>query len=106
MVRPQRPPSTVWDAVGAILVADSRPDPHTRLDCSGAPAASQVLDPIFYRRLAVTPTGTITSDNIGESVPKRDLYREGAKVYEQSRRFFGFVVPAVMKPARTLWHQI
>lgn len=37
---------------------------------------------------------------------KRNIYRDGARVYQQGRRFFGFVVPAVMKPARTLWHEI
>jgi hypothetical protein len=39
-------------------------------------------------------------------VPKRNIYREGARVYEKSRRFLGFVVPAVVKPAHTLWHEI
>jgi hypothetical protein len=39
-------------------------------------------------------------------VPKRNIYREGARVYSQSRKFLGFVVPAVLKPARTLWHEI
>ena len=39
-------------------------------------------------------------------MPKRNIYRDGARAYQQGRRFFGFVVPAVMKPARTLWHEI
>jgi hypothetical protein len=39
-------------------------------------------------------------------VPKRNIYREGARVYKEGRRFLGFVVPAVVKPAHTLWHQI
>jgi hypothetical protein len=39
-------------------------------------------------------------------VPKRNIYRDGARVYQESRRFLGFVVPAVLKPARTLWHEI
>jgi hypothetical protein len=39
-------------------------------------------------------------------VPKRNIYRDGARVYKESRRFLGIVVPAVMKPARTLWHQV
>jgi hypothetical protein len=39
-------------------------------------------------------------------VPKRNVYREGARVYQQSRKFLGFVIPAVLKPARTLWHEV
>ena len=39
-------------------------------------------------------------------MPKRNLYRDGAQAYKHSRKFLGFVVPAVMKPARTLWHEI
>ncbi len=39
-------------------------------------------------------------------MPKRNIYRDGARVYQESRRFLGFVVPAVLKPARTLWHEI
>ena len=39
-------------------------------------------------------------------MPKRNIYREGARVYKESRRFLRFVVPAVVKPAHTLWHQI
>ena len=39
-------------------------------------------------------------------MPKRNIYREGARVYKEGRRFLGFVVPAVVKPAHTLWHQI
>jgi nitrate reductase NapE component len=39
-------------------------------------------------------------------VPKRNIYRDGARVYQEGRRFLGFVVPAVLKPARTLWHEI
>lgn len=39
-------------------------------------------------------------------MPKRNIYRDGARVYLQGRRFLGFVVPAVLKPARTLWHQV
>jgi len=39
-------------------------------------------------------------------VPKRNIYRDGARVYHEGRRFLGFVVPAVLKPARTLWHEL
>jgi hypothetical protein len=39
-------------------------------------------------------------------VPKRNIYREGARAYQEGRRFLGFVVPAVLKPARTLWHEL
>jgi hypothetical protein len=39
-------------------------------------------------------------------VPKRNIYRDGARVYEQGRRFLGFVVPAVVKPAHTLLHEL
>ena len=39
-------------------------------------------------------------------MPKRNIYREGARVYKESRRFLRFVVPAVVKPAHSLWHQI
>ncbi len=39
-------------------------------------------------------------------MPKSNVYREGARVYQQSRKFLGFVVPAVLKPARTLWHEV
>ena len=39
-------------------------------------------------------------------MPKRSIYRDGARAYKESRRFFGFVVPAVLKPARTLWHEM
>lgn len=39
-------------------------------------------------------------------MPKRNIYRDGAKVYRNSRRFVTTVVPAVMKPARTLWHEL
>lgn len=39
-------------------------------------------------------------------MPKRNIYRDGARVYEHGRRFLGFVVPAVLKQARTLWHEI
>jgi len=39
-------------------------------------------------------------------VPRRNVYREGARVYSQSRKLLGFVIPAVLKPARTLWHEV
>jgi len=39
-------------------------------------------------------------------VAKRNIYRDGARVYQEGRRFLGFVVPAVVKPAHTLWHEI
>jgi hypothetical protein len=39
-------------------------------------------------------------------VARRNIYRDGARVYTQSRKFLGFVVPAVLKPARTLWHEV
>ncbi len=39
-------------------------------------------------------------------MPKRNIYRDGARAYKESRRFLGFVVPAVIKPARTLWHEL
>lgn len=34
------------------------------------------------------------------------MYREGAKVYREGRRFLNHVVPAVVKPAHTLWHEL
>ncbi|MFN7997802.1 MAG: hypothetical protein U0Q18_29555 [Bryobacteraceae bacterium] len=37
---------------------------------------------------------------------KRNIYKDGAKVYRHGRQFLGFVVPAVVKPARTLWHEV
>ena len=37
---------------------------------------------------------------------KRNVYQESARVYKQSRQFLGFVIPAVVKPARTLWHEV
>lgn len=37
---------------------------------------------------------------------KRNIYRDGARAYQQGRRFLGIVIPAVLKPARTLWHEI
>lgn len=46
-------------------------------------------------------------------MPKRNVYQEsarvyqqGAKAYKEGRRFLGFVIPAVLKPARTLWHEV
>jgi len=39
-------------------------------------------------------------------VPKRNIYRDGARVYKQGRRFLEHVVPAVVKPAHTLWHEL
>jgi len=39
-------------------------------------------------------------------VPRRNIYRDGARVYKEGRRFLGFVVPAVIKPAHTLWHEL
>lgn len=46
-------------------------------------------------------------------MPKRNIYRDGARAYQQgreylghSRKFLGFVIPAVLKPARTLWHEL
>ncbi|HXM44314.1 MAG TPA: hypothetical protein VN924_23965 [Bryobacteraceae bacterium] len=39
-------------------------------------------------------------------MPKRNIYRDGARAYHEGRRFLGFVVPAVLKPARTLWHEM
>lgn len=39
-------------------------------------------------------------------MPKRNIYRDGARVYKEGRRFLGIVVPAVVKPAHTLWHEI
>ena len=39
-------------------------------------------------------------------MPKRNIYRDGARVYREGRRFLGFVIPAVLKPARTLWHEM
>jgi hypothetical protein len=43
---------------------------------------------------------------MNNSVPKRNVYQEGARVYKQGRKFLGFVVPAILKPARTLWHEV
>ena len=37
---------------------------------------------------------------------KRNIYRESARVYDHGRRFLSFVVPAVLKPAHSLWHEI
>jgi hypothetical protein len=39
-------------------------------------------------------------------VPKRNLYQDSARVYTHGRKFLGFVVPAVLKPARTLWNEV
>jgi hypothetical protein len=39
-------------------------------------------------------------------VVKRDIYRDGARFYRHGRSFLGFVVPAVLKPARTLWNEV
>lgn len=39
-------------------------------------------------------------------MPKRNIYRDGARVYREGRKFLGIVVPAVVKPARTLWHEV
>ena len=39
-------------------------------------------------------------------MPKRNIYRDGARVYQGGRRFLQHVVPAVVKPAHTLWHEI
>jgi hypothetical protein len=39
-------------------------------------------------------------------VPQRNIYRDGTRAYKQGRRFLGYVVPAVLKPARALWHEI
>jgi hypothetical protein len=37
---------------------------------------------------------------------KRDYYKEGTRVYKHGRNFLSHVVPAVAKPARTLWNQM
>ncbi|HTQ58232.1 MAG TPA: hypothetical protein VMI94_27405 [Bryobacteraceae bacterium] len=37
---------------------------------------------------------------------KRNIYRDGARAYKTGRTFMTTVVPAVMKPARTLWHEL
>ena len=37
---------------------------------------------------------------------KHNIYRDGAKLYSTGRTFLATVVPAVMKPARTLWHEL
>ena len=39
-------------------------------------------------------------------MPQRNIYRDGARVYQKGRRFLGFVLPAVLKPAHTLWHEL
>jgi hypothetical protein len=39
-------------------------------------------------------------------VPKRNVYAEGARVYKHGRQFVSFVLPAVLKPARTLWNEV
>jgi hypothetical protein len=39
-------------------------------------------------------------------VAKRNVYQESARVYKHGRKFLSFVVPAVLKPARTLWHEV
>lgn len=37
---------------------------------------------------------------------KRNIYREGERVYKEGRRFLKIVIPAVLKPAHTLWHEL
>ena len=37
---------------------------------------------------------------------KRNIYRDGAQILRHGRQFVNTVVPAVMKPARTLWHEV
>ena len=39
-------------------------------------------------------------------MPSRYYYKEGAKVYKHGRQFLSHVVPAVAKPARTLWNEL
>ena len=39
-------------------------------------------------------------------MPKRNIYREGARVYKHGRQFLDTVLPAVVKPAHSLLHQI
>ncbi len=39
-------------------------------------------------------------------MPRRNIYQDGARFYKEGRRFLGFVVPAVIKPAHTLWHEL
>jgi hypothetical protein len=78
-----------------------------RIDCSGALSSFTSLQPIFSS--AVPPKKircTITFDKIRIVVTKRNVYQESARVYKHGRKFLGFVVPAVLKPARTLWHEI
>ena len=38
--------------------------------------------------------------------PRRNFYRDGARVYKEGRRFLGFVIPALVKPAHSLWHEV
>lgn len=78
----------------------------TRLDCSGGLRASQVLHSQFLSA-SRGPTNRFPSLLLpSRCLPKRNIYRDGARAYQQSRRFLGFVVPAVLKPARTLWHEL
>ena len=39
-------------------------------------------------------------------MPKRNIYRDGARVYKHGRQFLHHVVPAVLKPAHSLWHEV
>ena len=39
-------------------------------------------------------------------MPNRNIYRDGARFLKHGRQFVDTVVPAVMKPARTLWHEV
>lgn len=39
-------------------------------------------------------------------MPKRNIYRDGSRVYQEGRRFLKVVIPAILKPAHTLWHEL
>lgn len=75
-------------------------------DCSVAGPASQASHALFLSALPERNITALTSDSIKVAVPKRNVYQESARVYKQGRKFLGFVLPAVLKPARTLWHEV
>ena len=39
-------------------------------------------------------------------MPKRNIYRDGARLLKEAPRFFKIVIPAILKPAHTLWHEL
>jgi len=84
-------------AIGAI---------RTRLDCSGPWIASQAPSTVFidcklssdYGRAPALPAPPAGDVNM-KLVAKSNVIKNG-------RAFVQHVVPAVIKPARTLWHEV